>query len=131
MFEDHGEYSQLAFTVGKAYLEPFLNYRHEILFSAMPAESALQLKLEGAFWDDIRAIIKLRKFQTQETPDQIRMHEINYLQALGYFDQEPDKIIDPVQYESKENQDYIRDARAAYVAKTLGKPNVPPSAPPI
>ena len=56
--------------------------------------------------------------QPQETPEQVLARKLDDLQALGYFDQQQyqDEIIDPEKYETKENRDYIKQARDRYMS---------------
>lgn len=111
---DHSEMSGAVFVIAKACLDPYLN---------------LESKLKGEFWDDIRAKIKTREDEIRETPGQTRLRQLDYLQALGHFDKNPDQMIDPVQYQSPENQEYIRRTREAYATKIALKPAAPPSPP--
>ncbi|MCE9507155.1 MAG: hypothetical protein K8R48_02410 [Alphaproteobacteria bacterium] len=127
MLADHGEYSPTVFTIGKTLLEPFLNQNMDILTSVMSRKKAEALKLEGKFWNDIRTKIKNREAaQAKETPEQKLAREAKDLQALGHFDRQPDKIIGPKKYESKENRVHLASAREDYVAKTAVKRGIRP-----
>ena len=126
MLADHGEYSPIVFTIGKNLLEPFLNQNMDILTAALSRKKA-DLKLTGKFWNDIRAKIKNHEAaQAQETPEQILAREATDLQALGRFDRQPDKMIGPKKYESKENRVHLASAREDYVAKTAVQRGIRP-----
>ncbi|MFH1158425.1 MAG: hypothetical protein V1721_06030, partial [Pseudomonadota bacterium] len=90
MFEDHGDLSPMVFTAGKAFLDPFLNRRREILATKLSPKGAATIALQGDFWNDVRAKIKEREEKTKETPEQLRAREAMDMQMLGLFDKNPD-----------------------------------------
>jgi hypothetical protein len=128
MFDDHGEHSQAVFAAGKAFLEPFLKQNMNVLTTVLTIKEAGDLKPEGKFWDDVRDKINAYESrQPKETPRQRLARKTGYLQALGHFDRQPDKTIDPQKYETTENQAYLQSARQNYITKTAAKRNPGPA----
>ncbi|MBI3440785.1 MAG: hypothetical protein HY052_03105 [Proteobacteria bacterium] len=125
MLEDQGEDSDVVFIIGKTFLKSFLEKRMEILtpvFRSIEKASKVCGDLRGEFWDDVRQKIKTREAQLGRISSTQRlMNEALDMQMLGRFDKSPDAMINPEQYESKENQQYLKRAREAYInLRTMG-----------
>ena len=114
MFEDHGKDSQTVFTVGKAFLEPYLNKREDIIHWYYKDHFG---EFNGEFWDSIREKIKQRTEQEEtKTPEQRLAQEAKDMMVLGRFDKDPNSKIDPHTYESAENMAYLDRAMNTYAA---------------
>ena len=105
--------SCLAFMAGKAFLQPLLNKRQDIVTGWSHKDFNI---FDGTFWDSIRKKIKQRARQEEaKTPEQRLVQEAKDMKVLGRFDKDPDSKIDPLAYESAENMAYLQRATDAYI----------------
>ncbi len=116
MFDAAGENADLVFNTGKAFLEPFLDKRNDILLTWDDADLAA---FDNAFWNDVREKIKERPVQAESTPERTLRQQARDIMIFGLFDKDPDEKIDPAAYESKENLAYLRRAMDAYVSISM------------
>lgn len=113
MLQDYGEMTPLVYAIGKKTLDDYL--KQSTLYSGVKF-----IPPQDDFWNDIRQKIKERDAQTaKETPQQAFLRKVDHLQVLGYFDREKDQnnIIDSRDYESAENQAYIKAGRENYIKR--------------
>ncbi len=111
MFEDHGHLSSLVFLAGETFLDPYLNKREDLVGWK---ESKFRV-FDGEYWDSIREKIKERMLIERAAIHEQRFdYEARDMMALGRFDKNPDVLIDPDAYESKENMDYLHRVMKAY-----------------
>lgn len=97
---------------------------HESNFRECAADIFSLTRIEqmyhGINADTKRQKMKERDTQTTKaTPQQAFLRKVDHLQVLGYFDREKDQnnIIDSRDYESAENQAYIKAGRENYIKR--------------
>ncbi len=114
ILKNRGNVSRLTFIAGKACLEPYLNQRTDII--ANWGKESFRV-FDGACWDYIRQEIKERTLAAEaEPPAQRFAREARDMMVLGCFDKNPDAMIDPDDYESRENTAYRQRAMEVYAA---------------
>lgn len=121
MLQDHGAISPLVIAAGKSLIEPFVNNRAYVLRKNFRAKT-----VDGIFHGKIRNTL-LKKLETCEkllpaqAPEKTVQNTARDMMILGKFDKEPDKLIDPVTYESSENRRFINKKLRAYTASHENK----------
>jgi hypothetical protein len=122
LLEDSGEQSSLAFMTAKAFLEPYLDKRDDLLQDWTQDELSI---FDGEFWDSVREKIAERTRQEEpETTEQRLAHEAKDMLVFGRFDRDPDRKIDTAIYESAENMAYLHRAMKTYAALRLQQPRM-------
>ena len=116
MFGDHGALSQMIYKVSRILTLDYLDKKEWAQKNMTPFfTKKLQARME-------RKDAALQK--ETELPKQRLEREILDMVALGRFDKDPERLIDPARYESKKNLVYLQRAVDAYKKLRLKQPSL-------
>lgn len=111
---DHGENTALIFETGKAFLDPFLHKRTDIIPATLFTGKELEERFGGAYWDSVRERLAQAPALTS---DQQQEQTATDMMVLGKFDEDPAAKILPAVYEREDNMQRLKRAKDTFAAK--------------
>ena len=120
VFDEHSQISRTAYLSARTWLMNFLaNDERHIEWRKKWLTPDFWTELQRKI-DETDAVL----LKEDESPKPRLIRETKDMMVLGCFDKDPNSKIDPVQYESKENVDYLNRASLAYANLRLQQPSL-------